>query len=71
MTRVTAETNIYISALLFGGLPGAFLDLALMQVFSLVASAALRDELDEKLKDRFHLTALSSPALGGWLVAVR
>jgi len=24
MTRVVADTNIFISALLFGGLPGAF-----------------------------------------------
>jgi len=63
MTHVTADTNIYISALLFGGVPGVFLDLALMQVFRLVVSAALLDELDEKLKDRFHLTVTDAQAI--------
>ena len=29
MTRVVAGTNVYISALLFGGLPGTSLDLVL------------------------------------------
>lgn len=46
MTRVVADTNIYISALMFGGLPGAFLDLAFAGSFVLVTSSALLDELD-------------------------
>jgi hypothetical protein len=33
MTRVVADTNIFISALMFGGLPGSFLDLAFLRSF--------------------------------------
>ena len=54
--RVVADTNIYISALLFGGLPGAFLDLALRGKFALVASKVLLEELDEKLRGKFAIS---------------
>jgi len=46
--RAVADTNAFISALMFGGLPGRFLDLALGRKFTLVTSLALLDELDEK-----------------------
>lgn len=36
MTRVVADTNIYISALMFGGLAGVFLELALDHAFQLI-----------------------------------
>ena len=51
--RVVADTNIYISAFLFGGLPRVFLDRGLAGAFSLVTSGALLDELDEKLSGKF------------------
>jgi len=54
--RVTADTNIYISALLFDGLPGAFLDLALSGSFTLVISAAILDELEGKLVTKFNIS---------------
>jgi putative PIN family toxin of toxin-antitoxin system len=54
--RVVADTNILISALMFGGLPGRFLDLALRQRFALVTSMALLDELDEKLRGKFAVS---------------
>lgn len=54
--RVVADTNIFISALMFGGVPGAFLDLALMNAFRLVTSPALLDELDEKLRVKFRVS---------------
>ena len=54
--RVTADTNIYISALLFGGLPGAFLDLALFGSFTLVISPAILDELEGKLLVKFKIS---------------
>jgi putative PIN family toxin of toxin-antitoxin system len=57
MIRVVADTNILVSAVMFGGLPGVFLDLALLGSFSLVTSAVLLDELDEKLRLKFELTA--------------
>jgi uncharacterized protein len=53
MLRVVADTNVFISALMFGGLPGSFLDLALLESFTLVTSVAL---LDEKLRKKFELS---------------
>jgi uncharacterized protein len=55
--RVVADTNIFISALMFGGLPGSFLDLAFLRTFQLVTSAILLDELHEKLRSKFALSA--------------
>ena len=53
--RVVADTNVLLSAFLFGGLPGEFLDLALLRSFELVISPALLDELDEKLCGKFRI----------------
>jgi uncharacterized protein len=57
MIRVVLDTNVYISALMFGGLPGSLLDLALLQSFLPVISPALLDELDEKLRIKFEVDA--------------
>jgi|SRR5580704_11710873 putative PIN family toxin of toxin-antitoxin system len=56
MSRVVLDTNVYISALLFGGLPGSVLDLAILGAFTLILSPALLDELDEKLRAKFEMT---------------
>jgi putative PIN family toxin of toxin-antitoxin system len=56
MMRVVADTNVFISALLFGGNPGRFLDLALHRKFVLVTSHALLNELDEKLRGKFAIS---------------
>jgi putative PIN family toxin of toxin-antitoxin system len=61
--RVVADTNILISALLFGGLPGKFLDLALRRRFTLVTSKALLDELDEKLRGKFAVSESDALAI--------
>jgi uncharacterized protein len=55
MIRVVADTNVFISALMFGGLPGSFLDLVLLRSVQLVTSPALLDELDEKLRLKFEV----------------
>lgn len=55
MSRVVADTNVYVSALLFGGIPGRFLDLALGGSFTLVVSNALLDELTEILDRKFKV----------------
>ena len=34
MSRVVADANIYISAVMFGGLPGSVLDLGLLRAFT-------------------------------------
>jgi uncharacterized protein len=57
MIRVVADTNIFISALMFGGLPGTFLDLAFVTSFQLVTSPVLLDELDEKLRAKFEVSS--------------
>jgi uncharacterized protein len=57
MIRVVADTNVLISALMFGGLPGEFLNLAFAGDFVLVTSPALLDELDEKLRIKFEISA--------------
>ena len=38
--RVVADTNVFLSTLLFGGLPGEFLRLALLGDFTLITSTA-------------------------------
>lgn len=63
MIRVVADTNIYISALMFGGLPGTLVDLGLSQLVHLVASPALLDELDEKLRLKFRVAAGDAAAI--------
>ena len=54
MIRVVADTNVFISAILFGGLPEAFLNLAFTGSFRLVTSPDLLDELEEKLRNKFE-----------------
>ena len=61
--RVAADTNVYISALMFGGLPGIFLDLGFARAFQLVASAALLGELDEKLRGKFAVSAKDAASI--------
>jgi hypothetical protein len=61
--RVVADTNVFISALMFGGLPGVFLDLALRRRFTLVTSMALLDELDEKLRGKFAVSERDALAI--------
>jgi putative PIN family toxin of toxin-antitoxin system len=56
MSRVVLDTNVYISALLFGGFPGSVLELAILGAFTLILSPALLDELDEKLRAKFEMT---------------
>jgi len=56
MIRLVIDTNVYISALMFGGLPGALLDLVFLQSFVTVISPDLLDELDEKLRLKFDVS---------------
>jgi putative PIN family toxin of toxin-antitoxin system len=61
--RVVADTNVFISALMFGGLPGIFLDLALRRKFALVISTAVLDELNEKLRGKFAVSERDALAI--------
>jgi uncharacterized protein len=70
MIRVVLDTNVYISALMFGGLPGSILDLALLQSFLPVISPALLDELDEKLRLKFEVAAEDAIIIRAKLVSI-
>jgi uncharacterized protein len=48
---------------MFGGLPGTFLELVLVGSFVLVASEALLDELDEKLRVKFAVSPEDAAAI--------
>ena len=63
MSRVVADTNIYISAVTFGGLPGSVLDLGLLRAFTLVISPPLLDELEDKLRVKFGISARDAAAI--------
>lgn len=52
--RVLLDTNVLVSAILFGGLPRGLLDRGLRGEFVLVSCDALLDELEDVLRDRFE-----------------
>jgi uncharacterized protein len=68
--RVVADTNVYISALMFGGLPGYFLDLGLLRLFTLLASPAILDELQDKLCAKFDVQPEDANAVRAKLESV-
>ena len=54
MIRIVADTNILVSAIMFGGLPGQFLDRVSRGDFKLIVSTSLLDELEETLSVKFN-----------------
>ena len=54
MLKVTADTNIYISALNFGGLPDKLLDLARTGEIQLAVSDDILDETARVLREKFR-----------------
>jgi putative PIN family toxin of toxin-antitoxin system len=54
--RATLDTNVFVSALNFGGVPGKILDLHTDELFILCASPAIIAELTRVLADRFEWT---------------
>ena len=52
--EVTADANIYISALEFGGVPLQFIDAARANVFRVAISDPLLAEVHRILRDKFH-----------------
>ncbi len=55
---VVLETNIFVSALMFGGKPGQVMELASQKVFSVVTSPVLLGELVETLSKKFDFDTL-------------
>ena len=56
MINVTADTNIYISALQFGGVPGQFLLAARRRRFELAISSPILNETQRVLHEKFSWT---------------
>jgi putative PIN family toxin of toxin-antitoxin system len=54
MRRVVTDTNIFISAFVFGGTPLRFVEFARQKRFLMVTSPVLLDELDETLRGKFR-----------------
>lgn len=55
MFRVTADTNIYISGLMYGGYPRVLLELARNRAIELAISEPLLAELIDVLRRKFQL----------------
>ena len=53
MINVTADTNVYISAIIFAGAPRLFLEIAEAGRIQLAISEAIRNELEGVLRDKF------------------
>jgi putative PIN family toxin of toxin-antitoxin system len=51
--RVVLDTNVYISGLLFGGIPAEILAQAVEGDFALCASESIRDEVTATLREKF------------------
>lgn len=54
MTRVVLDTNVFISAFLFGGKPALILDWAEQGRIALCYSDPIRKEVEEVLAEKFH-----------------
>ena len=52
--RVTFDSNVYVSALNFGGVPGPLLELAAVDVFRLQLSPPILEETTRILREKFH-----------------
>ena len=64
--RVVADTNVLVSAIIFGGYPQAILDLAQDGEIELFLSNSILVETTRVLRDKFHRTPeeLRSDVLG-------
>ena len=63
--RVVADTNVYVSAIIFGGKPQAILDLAQDGQIELFISDAILDETTRILRDKFHRTQAAAERPAG------
>lgn len=65
--RVVLDTNVYVSALRFGGKPKLVLDLVMDEGCRLLVSSPLRLELERILRDKFSYTAREIDATASFL----
>ena len=57
MNRVVADSNVYVSAIVFGGKPMMILDLAEDGEIELFTSEQILSETFRILRDKFHRTS--------------
>ena len=55
--KVVLDTNVYISGLVFGGVPAQILAAAVGGVFTLCVSEMIREEVASTLTEKFHWSA--------------
>lgn len=60
MIRAVLDTNVYVSALVFGGKPAALIRLAEVGAFQVVVSEDIRQELIETLTSKFNWPKLQA-----------
>jgi putative PIN family toxin of toxin-antitoxin system len=65
--KVVLDTNIYISAIRYGGKPKVVLDSVLGGQHRLLISPILKAELERVLRDKFSYSAHEIAATGGFL----
>ncbi len=53
MMRIVVDTNVIVSALVFGGVPREVMDLAVAGTCSFYFSPAIRSEVEEVLEEKF------------------
>ncbi len=58
-----ADTNVFVSAFVYGGVPAEFVDRAFQDEFKFVTSTALLYELDGKLRGKFSLSAAEADSI--------
>ena len=61
MLKVVLDTNVYLSAAVFGGKPEDILALARKKQIQLFISEAIIEEITEVLKRKFQLDFMISP----------
>lgn len=70
MNRVTADSNIWISALIFGGKPMQLIDLAIDGEIELAISRPLLDEILRIMRDKLKRTPEQLQKAEGFITAL-
>ena len=68
--RLLLDTNVLVSAVLFGGLPQGLVEQAFRGEYELVTSEAVLDELEEVLRESFARPPLVARALREELASI-
>jgi putative PIN family toxin of toxin-antitoxin system len=70
VSRVTADSNIWISALIFGGKPMQLVDLAIVNEVEIAISAPLLDETLRIMRHKFKRTPEQLQTAEDYIIAI-